>query len=84
MTESLYTLDELKEKIKAIDTKLEKAVSRSELNTTQNAQSFAVEVQRLQEQRDYYWDLLNQQTQSNNKSSLVTLVRCPGYRRWTS
>lgn len=73
----IYTREELIDKIKAIDAKLEKAVDKSELDTTQNRQTFEIDVPELRKQREYYMQCVNNIDQQNNKSGLATLVRSP-------
>jgi hypothetical protein len=83
MSDGVYTKQELIDKIKAIDLKLDKAISESELDTTQNRQTFEIEVKELRVQRDYYKNKLANCNNKNNGGELVTLVRPPrGYRRW--
>lgn len=56
----IYTQTELLTKIKAIDTKLEGAVSSSKLDTNQASQSFQIDINKLTDLRDWYYRQLQQ------------------------
>lgn len=71
----LYTEAELIEKIKAIDTQLEKAIQSSKLDTNQGSQSFAIMPSELRRQRSYYADLLNRCYGKNNVI-VINAERC--------
>jgi len=55
-----YTEAELIQKIKDIDTKLEKAIQSSKLDTAQASQSFSIMPSELTKQRNYYVRLYTQ------------------------
>jgi hypothetical protein len=71
----IYTEQEIIDNIKAIDLKLNKALSRSELDTTQSEQAFSVNVSNLRQQRDYWVQLYRCKT--GNDGGIVSLqVEC--------
>ena len=55
---AMYTEAELVTKIKAIDTKLEEAISSSKMDTSQTSHQFEIQVAELRRQRDYYTGML--------------------------
>lgn len=57
----LYTDSELVEKIKAIDTELSSAITKSAIDTTQTKNEVTISVRTLREQREYYLALLQNQ-----------------------
>lgn len=57
MVMSIYTIDELKDKIKAIDLKIEKAQSQVSFN----GRSVSYQLSELTKQRDYYQGLLDRE-----------------------
>lgn len=76
---SIYTREELIDKIKAIDAKLEKSIKESEVDTQQNRQRFEINNETLLKQKDdYKQQLANLNVQG---AGLVRLVSRPR-RRW--
>ena len=61
---TLYTDEELIEKIKEIDIALDEAVTRSEIDTSQSKHSYSVSVRQLERQRLYYLNLLKNQNRA--------------------
>jgi len=61
---SLYTDDEIIEKIKAIDTELLAGISKSEIDTTQTKNSVTISLRTLREQREQYMSMLQQQNRA--------------------
>lgn len=58
---TLYTDQELIDKIKEIDIELNSGVTGSTLDTSQSKHSYQVSVRTLREQREYYKTLLQRQ-----------------------
>lgn len=58
---SLYTDDELVEKIKELDIQLSSGVSKSELDTSQTKNSVTISVRVLTQQKEYFISMLQNQ-----------------------
>lgn len=56
----LYTADEVKEFIKAIDLQLNTGISKSDLDTGQSRGNFSISVRALREQKEQWMTMLKQ------------------------
>jgi len=61
---SLYTDDELVDKIKEINVSLDEAISKTDLDTGQSKHEVSQSLRTLREQREYYINLLYNQNPS--------------------
>ena len=71
---AMYTEAELIAKIKAIDVKLEEAISSSKLDTSQTSHTFEIQVAELRRQRDYYTGMLQATGSMSSVPSGVSFV----------
>ncbi len=73
----LYSQDELITKIKSLDTELESSITQSRLDSGQGVSSYQVSIEKLTEQRNRYYRML-QQCYPGNYAGILKLnaVRC--------
>lgn len=80
MADSLYTVLELVEKLKSLDTQLDAAISRSDIDTGQSKHSVALSIRTLREQYEKYAAMLQRQdpiTYQNTFGKSVIQFRGP-------
>lgn len=73
----IYSKEEVKEKIMAIDMELSSAVSESEIDTGVNRQKWIVKIDSLKKQRDYWLNMYQQLCFSEQTGGGVYST-CPG------
>jgi hypothetical protein len=74
----IYTKEELKTKIEAIDIELAAGIKRSELETTTDQQEFELDTAQLEKQRNYYLNMYQQICLSEEDGGGLTYLEPKG------
>jgi hypothetical protein len=71
---ALYTDEELRTKILALNEKIDEAYSRGRINTRMTEQEWHASIVSMERQRDMYWELYKEHTGDSSLGVNITLL----------